>query len=225
MERRDIGGREVWLCGERDAPSLLVQPVGPGEPEELAGEAAQIAALSGGAPFCLAAFPVADWNAALSPWPAPPAFGDADFAGGADGTLRWLLDALLPALQAPGRQRTYIGGYSLAGLFALYAAFACEAFDGAAGASPSVWFPSWMEYIQGREPRARSVYLSLGDREERTRNPVLRPVGDNLRATHRRLLACGVRTALEWNPGNHFREPGRRTARGFAWLLGRRGAP
>ena len=28
-----------------------------------------------------------------------------------------------------------------------------------------------------------------------------------------------VENKLEWNPGNHFKEPDQRTAKGFAWLL------
>lgn len=27
---------------------------------------------------------------------------------------------------------------------------------------------------------------------------------------------------LEWNPGNHFREPDVRTAKGFCWVMGQK---
>ena len=33
------------------------------------------------------------------------------------------------------------------------------------------------------------------------------------------LKARGIRTLLEWNPGNHFRDAGLRTAKAFAWIL------
>ena len=218
-ERQTLGGRAVLLCGDPDAPTLLVQPADVHDLDALAEEIAHIRALAEGIPFCLAAFQVDDAYRELSPWPAPPIFGAEAFAGCAGETLDWLDRALLPALAA-GRRRACIGGYSLAGLFALYAACEREAFAGAAGVSPSVWFPGWLEYIRDRAPRAGKIYLSLGDREERARNPVLRAVGDNIRAMYARLDGTGSADAvLEWNPGNHFRDPALRTAKGFAWLL------
>ena len=35
------------------------------------------------------------------------------------------------------------------------------------------------------------------------------------------LLSQGTDCVLEWNEGNHFKEPDLRTAKGFAWLLNR----
>ena len=68
-------------------------------------------------------------------------------------------------------------------------------------------------------PNCGRVYLSLGDREEKTRNPVMATVGDRIRALAALLSARGVDCALEWNPGNHFRDADLRTARAFAWVL------
>jgi hypothetical protein len=44
-------------------------------------------------------------------------------------------------------------------------------------------------------------------------------VGDRIRETHALLQASGLRTTLEWNPGNHFRDAALRTAKAFAWLM------
>jgi hypothetical protein len=64
------------------------------------------------------------------------------------------------------------------------------------------------------------VYLSLGDKEEKTRNPVMRTVGDCLRRQYELLSAePQVECTLEMNQGNHFKEADIRTAKGFAWLL------
>ena len=68
---------------------------------------------------------------------------------------------------------------------------------------------------------AGAVYLSLGDREERTRNRVMAQVGDAIRAGHTLLKECGTDCVLEWNQGNHFKEPDLRTAKAFAWLMNR----
>ena len=65
-------------------------------------------------------------------------------------------------------------------------------------------------------PRA---YLSLGDKESRTRNQVMAKVGDNIQAQYELLKSSGVDCVLEWNPGNHFRDADIRTARGMAWML------
>ena len=220
-EALTISGREVLLRGDREAPVLLVQPVDDHDLEVLDSECAHIAVPEGRAAFCLAAFRVRDWNDELSPWPAPPVFGNEPFGDGARETLDWVERAVLPALDAGKRRAVCVGGYSLAGLFALYAAWESDAFTGAAGVSPSVWFPGWLEHAKSKPPRAGHIYLSLGDREERARN-IMGTVGDNIRALHAHLqreTKCDA--VLEWNPGNHFRDPDLRTARGFTWLLDR----
>ena len=163
-----------------DAP-LLIQPVDDHDLEVLDEEAGLISELSGGRPFALAAFKVDDWNDDLSPWYAPPVFGKEAFGGGAEKTLAYVREVLVPELamiagadpQAPisERRRTiYIGGYSLAGFFALWAAHMTELFRGVAAVSPSVWFPGWIEFAEANDLLAKLVYLSLGDREERARS-------------------------------------------------------
>ena len=108
---------------------------------------------------------VKDWNHDLSPWKAPAVFGRDQFGDGAEETLAEVLKT------CNDRNKTYIiGGYSLAGLFALWAAYQTDAFSAVAAASPSVWFPGFSEYMKERIPQVRSVYLSLGDREEKARN-------------------------------------------------------
>ena len=113
----------------------------------------------------------------------------------------------------------YSGGYSLAGLFALWAATQTNALYGVAAASPSVWFPGWPEYEAAHPIQAQRVYLSLGDREEHTKNQTMASVGDNIRALHTALTRRGTDSALEWNAGGHFKDIDLRTARAFAWVM------
>lgn len=216
-----IAGRECYIydCGSPDL--LLIQPVDDHDLQVLDSEVAEIAKLSKGTSFTLAAFRVNDWNDDLSPWEAPAVFGDKGFGGLAGLTLEYVRDALIPALTGGRDAQIYIGGYSLAGFFALWAVYQTDMFRGAAAASPSVWFPGWIEYTESHPVRAGRVYLSLGDKEEKTRNPVMRTVGDNIRRQYELLQAdpgCSD-CKLEMNQGNHFREPDLRTAKGFAWLL------
>ena len=220
----EIGGRRCYLyeCGTPVA--LLVQPVDDHDIAVLDSEAEHIERLAGGRGFVLAAFKVNDWNADLSPWKAPPVFGDEAFGSGAQETLEYVTGELLPALETGNSGAglsVYLGGYSLAGFFALWAAYQTERFAGVAACSPSVWFPGWIDYAEERAIKAPLVYLSLGDKEEKARNPVMRTVGDCIRRQEEILgVDPGCRECtLEMNQGNHFKEPDLRTAKGFAWLL------
>ena len=128
--------------------------------------------------FCLIAVKAGDWNADLSPWKAPAVFGSEDFGDGAGETLKEVLK-----LCTENSKDYYIGGYSLAGLFELWAACQTDRFAGVAAASPSIWFPGFVEYLKENRPKCSAVYLSLGDKEEKVRNPVLSGVGDCIRET------------------------------------------
>ena len=110
-----------------------------------------------------------------------------------------------------------LGGYSLAGLFALWAAYSSERFQAAAAVSPSVWFSGWLDFIAERSILAKSIYLSLGKKEEKARSKTMAAVGDNIKRQYEMLMSLGINAALEWNEGSHFTEPEIRTAKGFAW--------
>ncbi len=199
--------------GNPDAGTVLIQPAGGHELEGIANEYALINA-GCNVDFLLTAVKVDDWNKDLSVWEAPAVFGKEDFGNGASKTLGGLL-----GLCGDRRKTYYIGGYSLAGLFALWAAYQTDVFAGVAAASPSMWFPGFADYMEKNEIRTGTVYLSIGDREEKTRNPVMATVGDRIREAHALLKARGVNCILEWNEGNHFKDADKRTAGAFIWLL------
>ena len=100
-------------------------------------------------------------------------WGKQGFGGKAGDTLRFLTEQVIPTLEQqfplPENVKIILGGYSLAGLFALWASTQTDLFYGVAAASPSVWFPGWMEFEQQHPIQAQHVYLSLGDKEERTK--------------------------------------------------------
>lgn len=204
----------VYELGDPSARDVLIQPADDHDLEGIQKEA-ELIRESVKRPFRLIALRTEDWNRDLSPWEAPPVFGKEGFGGGAAATLEEVRK-----LCADPDRRYYIGGYSLAGLFALWVACRTDRFAGAAAASPSVWFPGFTDYLKTNRIRCGRVYLSLGDREEKTRNPVMATVADRIRETQALLTAQGADCVLEWNPGNHFRDPEIRTARAFAWILG-----
>ena len=141
-------------------------------------------------------------------------FGNEDFGNGAARTLEQIL-----TLCTDKSKTYYIGGYSLAGLFSLWTVYQTDIFSGVAAASPSVWFPGFIDYMKEHEIKSKTVYLSLGDREEKTRNPVMSQVGNCIQKGYDWLTKCGINCTLEWNQGNHFREPDIRTAKAFAWVM------
>ena len=201
---------QIYEFGDPESPVVLIEPIH--VPEGMEQEAALIRRLSG-RDFRLLAVKV-DWFQDLSPWPAAPVSGNIPFGNGAQETL----DRILELTGEPGR-RYVLGGYSMGGLFALWAACRTDAFSAVAAASPSVWFPGFTEYLKSGSIRTGRVYLSLGDREEKTRNPVMATVGSRIREIHEWLKAQAVPCCLEWNEGNHFRDLEERMAKGFAWAM------
>ncbi|MBQ6125309.1 MAG: hypothetical protein IJL13_07895, partial [Spirochaetales bacterium] len=63
------------------------------------------------------------------------------------------------------------------------------------------------------------VYLSLGDREAKTRNPVMSTVQDNTEKMAELLKKRGADVSYELNPGNHFQDPELRMAKGIFGIL------
>lgn len=231
-EQITISGRTCFLYQNAEATHLLIQPVDEHDLEVLDQEVLALQASFGrsdtigkqtNTPFSLIALLIEDWNQELTPWPAPAVFGKIPFGDGASNTLAFITERLLPKMAADGiynaNMKLLLGGYSLAGLFALWSSYQTDLFDGVAAASPSVWFPRWIDYVAESKPSAKSIYLSLGDKEEKAKNPVMAHVGNAIRKQHELLTGQGVNTILEWNAGNHFVDSEKRMAKGFAWLL------
>lgn len=204
---------DTFSYGNPSASVVLIQPVDDHDMAGMENEVKEIRRLSC-ADFCLIAFKVDNWNQDLSPWASPAVFGKNDFGAGAKDTLEKVLKL------CTDKSKTYIiGGYSLAALFSLWAAYQTPVFSAVAAASPSIWFPGFTDYMEKNEILAGKVYLSLGDREEKTGNRIMATVGSCIRKAHEILSAKGIDCTLEWNAGNHFKDPDLRTARAFSWVL------
>ena len=215
-----LSDRTCFLYQDAEATHLLIQPIDEHDLEVLDQEVKAIKELSD-KPFSLLAFMIKDWNQELTPWAAPPVFGKVPFDNGAGKTLGFITNQLLPEVQE-NIPHLILGGYSLAGLFALWAGYQTDRFEGIAAASPSVWYPQWIDYASENKPLAKSVYLSLGDKEEKAKNPVMAQVGNAIRKQHELLTEQKINTILEWNAGNHFVDSDKRMAKGFAWLINNR---
>lgn len=220
---------QIHVFGPKDFAGrmpLFVLPVG-GDAEELIGKVGE--RLKSAPPFALVVFLVSDWYGALSPWPAPALKeGDDAFAGGGRDTLNFIISRLIP--EAESRESRIIGGargllgYSMAGLFALWALFETGAFRVCASCSGALWYEGFSEFVAERVPVAAcSAYICLGTREEKARNPNFARVGEAARGIEASLLAAPnvEDAALVWYPGGHFHMIDERLTAALMWMAER----
>lgn len=166
-----------------------------------------------------------DWNHDMSPWYMPSIYSkEKSFSGGADEYLRLLIEEILPKTKEliEGVPKfTGIAGYSLAGLFAVYATYKTDVFDRVASMSGSLWFSNFIEYCKGNEYKRLpdKIYFSLGDKEANTRNPVLKTVQDKTIELSEYFKILGTEVIFELNPGNHFTDTIFRSAKGIKAIL------
>lgn len=188
----------------------------------------------GCAPCTLVAIKPACWNDDMTPWECPGLFaGDAPFAGHAERELAVLEREIIPrvegALLAPTgpaaqtRPPRIIAGYSLAGLFALWAPFRSPLFSRVASASGSLWYPDFARLARTAEMARlpECAFISLGKKEAKTPSRLLRNVAQATDEVVDALRERGVPTRFTLNPGNHFAEPALRMAHAIAWCVSR----
>ena len=76
-----------------------------------------------------------------------------------------------------------------------------------------------MENRRFQTEKPDRIYLSLGDAEAKTRNPVLKTVQKNTEELAEYYRSLGMDVTYELNPGNHFRDPELRSAKGILAIL------
>ena len=233
---------KLFVVGEPQV--LLVQPSARHEEKnDGVQREVELIAQASGKGFAIVFFDCVEWARALMPWADDAVSRDAEVGRHAPDTLRLIEHTLLPWLRERfGALPCIIGGYSLGGLFALWAARNTDAFAAVAAASPSLWVKGWGEYAaahpilspqttiqnsklitQNSELRCSAIHLSLGDREEHCRNQRMKRIGDCVRAEYDLLCKQLSPTAvtLRWHEGGHFGAEAERTAEAFAWCMER----
>lgn len=178
--------------------------------------------------WCMLTIQVNNWEYEMSPWVTNvnykvvpdeiPEYIDS----GARAKLNSIIDEVITDYESeyPNANRKYIiAGYSLAGLFSLWASYQTDKFYGVMAASPSVWYTGWMEYIKENVCKAKVVYLSLGNKEHKTRHPLMAKVADNIKEQKLCLDNQGIDSFYEENQGNHFKDVSERMVKGIAYLI------
>ena len=191
------------------------------------------------------------WEENFSPWCAPRVFAKGpNFGDGAQKTLDTLINQVIPWTESELTESPaykVLVGYSLAGLFSLWAGVSQQVargyqpddapsqpgapyvdasvatFQRIGAVSGSFWFPGLLDYVDqqlsGGAVGLTHAYLSLGDREARTPNPQIMHVRENAELLASRFENVGITSMFELNRGNHFQNVEGRVQKALDWLV------
>lgn len=177
------------------------------------------------------------WEENFSPWCAPRVFAKGpNFGDGAQKMFDTLINHVIPRAEselAESPAYRVLVGYSLAGLFSLWAGVSqfgaphvdapTLTFQRIGAVSGSFWFPELLDYVdqqlRGGVVGLTHAYLSLGDREARTPNPQIMHVRENAELLASKLEDAGITSTFELNRGNHFQNVEGRMQKALDWLL------
>ena len=193
------------------------------------GEIYELVSRQSGADFVLAAVYLneAQWGDKLSPWAAKSPFkGVRDFAGGGAAHLEKFTDELIPRIErhvfGAGKPAwRACAGYSLAGLFSAYAAFASDKFQKIACVSASFWFGGFDAFVTAHSPQRglTHVYASLGEAEMNPKNPRGALCGETARNFIAKCRSAGAKAEFEQNPGGHMQDEIARISKAILSLI------
>lgn len=175
-------------------------------------------------PFHLVVISKIDWDADMSPYPADKVISRHDnFAGNADKYLEWMLTSLIPhcekLLRVDNPLRILLG-YSMSGLFSLYAMYRTDKFAAYISASGSLWYPDFDDFVISHEPMTKApIYLSIGDKECISKNTYLQTIIEKTQHIFEHYKVEGHITQFELNTGNHFVDGDLRQAKGIKWAI------
>jgi len=174
--------------------------------------------------FDMCELKVFDWDAMLTPWKVGKCLEGRDFSGRGEELLRKIEGEVIPVINDFYKNHSdiYIAGYSLAGLFALWSLYKSRIFGGAVCCSGSLWYPGWEEFAMNNEPLSKvKIYLSLGDREAKGKNQILKGVGTATEQQYE-LMKKSAKTEsirFEYNDGGHFKNVDTRIVKGVSHIL------
>ena len=115
-------------------------------------------------------------TADYTPWPLQASETmPMDFGGKAAEHLSFFATHVIPFCESEygfssSTEKRVIGGYSLGGLFSLYAAVNNDLFGTVLSCSSSLWYPDFLDYLKEHPFKAAhsKLYMSVGDQEGTT---------------------------------------------------------
>lgn len=199
--------------------------------------------------FILLSIRPKSWNDDFTPWTAP-AFraGEEAPQGRADTYLSCLTEKIKPYMDEhyrtkPEAAHTALFGYSLGGLTAVYAMYKTPVFGAIASLSGSLWYDGFCEFMEREKPLRTDlrVYLSLGKKESRSKNPRMGRVAECTQRAREILFGQlekpkqsgksempeqlwdaadrenAASVCFKWNEGGHFHDIEGRFANAILW--------
>ena len=166
-----------------------------------------------------------EWQKDMCPWNSPALINtEKDFIGGADEYLSLLEKEIIPkAVEILGEEPNCyaLAGYSLAGLFALYAGYRSSLFSRIASVSGSLWYPEFLSFAKEKKmlSKAEKLYLSLGTEEAKTKHAILSTIERKTRELVEHYQSSGYCVNFKLNPGNHFCEVEQRIEKAIRWIM------
>lgn len=167
-----------------------------------------------------------NWNDLMTPWKCCDLLKKGDtFNGDADNYILELTRYIIPEIENKLEYSPLyygISGYSLAGLFSLYAVYKTNVFQRVISCSGSFWYPKFVEFIKKNEflITPLKIYLSLGDKEKNSKNEFLRDVQKNTEDIYQFYISKGINIKYELNFGGHFKDCDLRLAKGIKDIIG-----
>ncbi|MDD7020989.1 MAG: alpha/beta hydrolase-fold protein [Aeromonadales bacterium] len=225
MEQFEAGGRTVTVFkGEgRDLPACYV-PLYEDDQQALLKEVAKIPCHAHHL-ICISGL---SWFSDMTPWKAELTLRHAKlFRPGGMDFLKLLAGTLVPKaeeLLGEAPKARVLCGYSMAGLFSLWAATQTGLFTRIGSVSGSLWYPGFTAYFKehGFKGRPERVYISVGDREKRAPDPQVALTEEAARECARTAGDLGTGVRFELNFGDHGVQEIWRTARAVRALVNSR---
>ena len=178
--------------------------------------------------FILVSIGNINWNNDLTPWASSSLYkGGTEYLGYADNYLVEIENDIIPKIEeyilnTLNKKISYyaIIGYSLGGLFALYAGFKTNRFKRIASISGSLWYPNFNNYVINNKlsNNIDKIYFSLGNKENKSKNEILSKVKDKTMEIYE-YVSKSINSVYEENEGNHFKDEVLRTVKGIKWIL------
>ena len=148
------------------------------------------------------------WNDDLTPWKAPALNPkEEDFKGKAKNFLSSLLSDLFINTEQSLRlnhPKRHLIGISLSGLFSLWASTETNKFNSVASISGSLWYDGFVEWFKEQELHADRYFLSLGNKEVKSKNERLASVESCTEATLQIIRDKNKEITFITDEGNHF---------------------
>lgn len=163
-----------------------------------------------------------------TPWPLQASETmPMDFEGKAEEHLSFISTHVIPFCEseyglASSAEKRVIGGYSLGGLFSLYATVNTDLFGNVLSCSSSLWYPDFLDYLKEHPFKAThpKLYMSVGDQEGTTATNLTADQTSNTIALkdwiEQRFLAGDFQFTLE--EGNHGNDIPGRAWRAVEWV-------